>query len=54
MTNTGTLHHNHNHRGTWNNKADFILALISYGVGLGNVWRLVYFLGFFIIILFTY
>jgi SNF family Na+-dependent transporter len=26
-------------RGTWNNKADFVLALISYGVGLGNVWR---------------
>jgi SNF family Na+-dependent transporter len=37
MTNSGT-HHHHN-RGTWNNKADFILALISYGVGLGNVWR---------------
>lgn len=31
-----THHHN---RGTWNNKADFVLALISYGVGLGNVWR---------------
>lgn len=26
-------------RGTWKNKADFVLALISYGVGLGNVWR---------------
>lgn len=26
-------------RGHWNNKADFVLALISYGVGLGNVWR---------------
>ena len=30
-----------NTRATWNNKADFILALFSYGVGLGNVWRLV-------------
>jgi SNF family Na+-dependent transporter len=28
-----------NTRATWNNKADFILALFSYGVGLGNVWR---------------
>ena len=26
-------------RGTWKNNADFVLALISYGVGLGNVWR---------------
>ena len=32
----------HTNRGTWNNKADFILALISYGVGLGNVWRFPY------------
>lgn len=29
-------------RGTWKNKADFVLALISYGVGLGNVWRFPY------------
>jgi SNF family Na+-dependent transporter len=32
----------HSNRGTWNNKADFVLALISYGVGLGNVWRFPY------------
>jgi SNF family Na+-dependent transporter len=31
-----------NNRGTWTNKADFVLALISYGVGLGNVWRFPY------------
>lgn len=29
-------------RGTWKNKADFVFALISYGVGLGNVWRFPY------------
>lgn len=29
-------------RGTWKNKGDFVLALISYGVGLGNVWRFPY------------
>lgn len=29
-------------RGHWKNKADFVLALISYGVGLGNVWRFPY------------
>ena len=32
----------HTERGTWKNKADFVLALISYGVGLGNVWRFPY------------
>ena len=31
-----------NTRGHWKNKADFVLALISYGVGLGNVWRFPY------------
>lgn len=31
-----------NTRGTWNNKRDFIIALFSYGVGLGNVWRFPY------------
>lgn len=29
-------------RETWKNKADFTIALISYGVGLGNVWRFPY------------
>ncbi len=24
---------------TWKNKGDFVISLISYGVGLGNVWR---------------
>ncbi len=33
-----------NTRATWNNKADFILALFSYGVGLGNVWRYEFYL----------
>jgi SNF family Na+-dependent transporter len=26
-------------RETWKNKKDFVISLISYGVGLGNVWR---------------
>jgi len=38
---TNTQQQQQHHRGTWKNKADFILALISYGVGLGNVWRFV-------------
>ena len=24
---------------TWKNKGDFVISLLSYGVGLGNVWR---------------
>ncbi len=29
-------------RGTWGGKLDFILALIGFSVGLGNVWRFPY------------
>jgi hypothetical protein len=26
-------------RGQWSNDLDFIMSIISYAVGLGNVWR---------------
>ena len=29
-------------RGTWSGKLDFVLALIGFSVGLGNVWRFPY------------
>lgn len=29
-------------RGNWTGKLDFILALIGFSVGLGNVWRFPY------------
>lgn len=29
-------------RGGWGNKIEFILAIIGYAVGLGNVWRFPY------------
>lgn len=29
-------------RGTWTGKLDFVLALIGFSVGLGNVWRFPY------------
>eukprot|EP00795_Rhopilema_esculentum_P003773 gene3773-15055_t len=29
-------------RGGWGNKVEFILAIIGYAVGLGNVWRFPY------------
>lgn len=29
-------------RETWDNKAQYILAVVGYAVGLGNVWRFPY------------
>lgn len=29
-------------RGGWGNKIEFVLAIIGYAVGLGNVWRFPY------------
>lgn len=31
-----------NERGGWGNKIEFVLAIIGYAVGLGNVWRFPY------------
>lgn len=29
-------------RGGWGNKIEFVLAIVGYAVGLGNVWRFPY------------
>lgn len=29
-------------RGNWTNKTEYILSMIGYAIGLGNIWRFPY------------